>query len=159
MNQEHLKSILAYDPIEGVFTWLRSSPRVKAGSLAGGVSTKYHVISINKVSYSTHRLAWLYMTGSWPEDQIDHIDKDRLNNKWKNLRACNASENQRNRRMHKNNTSGYKGVWLHKPTGKWIAQIRVNKKKIVLGGYATPEEASRRYIEAAKDLHGEFFSG
>lgn len=85
-------------------------------------------------------------------EQVDHINGNRLDN----LRGCNNGENNRNKGPNKKNTSGYKGVYLHKSTGKWIAQITVNYKCKSLGSFITAEAAALAYNEAAREYHGEF---
>jgi len=86
----------------------------------------------------------------------DHIDGDGLNNQRSNLRRANPQQNAVNRQKQRNNTSGYPGVALHKPTGRWEAKIRVNRERISLGYFNTPEEAARAYIAAALKYRGEF---
>jgi len=86
--------------------------------------------------------------------QIDHIDRNTLNNQKHNLRLCTHTENQRNCGKQENNTSGYKGVSKHGK--KYAAQIEINKKHIHLGYWNTAEEAARAYDKASKKLHGKF---
>ena len=88
---------------------------------------------------------------------MDHIDGDPLNNSLSNLRWATATENSRNRKKRKDNTSDHKGVSFHKPRGKWRAYIKVDGKQKFLGYFHTKEEAAAVYEEAAKELHGEFF--
>jgi hypothetical protein len=88
--------------------------------------------------------------------QVDHINGDKLDNQKSNLRLCNASQNQSNRRLQSNNTSGYKGVHYNKPQNNWRARVVVNRKTINLGGFSTPELAAEAYNLKAKELHGEF---
>lgn len=87
---------------------------------------------------------------------VDHIDRNGLNNQKSNLRACSQSENIRNSKLSKNNTTGFKGVMLHKKSGKFMAYIRHNYKMYNLGLFLTPQEASIARNEAAVRLHGEF---
>ena len=89
-------------------------------------------------------------------EQVDHIDRDPLNNRRENLRLATGSENMRNLVKHKDNTSGYKGVYFHKGTRKWQAKIAVNHKQIHLGLFDTPEAAAAAYDTAALVLHGTF---
>lgn len=89
-------------------------------------------------------------------EECDHEDGDSLNNRRSNLRPASHSENMRNRKKHKNNRSGYKGVYQEKRTGRWVAQIRSHNKKHWLGSFATPEEAHEAYKLAANELHHEF---
>ena len=87
---------------------------------------------------------------------IDHINNNTLDNRKCNLRKCTSGENSRNQRIHRNSTTGYKGVVLVPETGKYRARIRVNRKRISLGNYNTPEEAYAAYCEGSKKYHGEF---
>jgi hypothetical protein len=91
-----------------------------------------------------------------PTEGVDHIDGDGLNNRRDNLRVATHAQNLRNRGKNKNNKSGYKGVYWHKATKKWKAQIKVNGKEKYLGLFDNPEDAHKAYCEAAKELHGKF---
>jgi hypothetical protein len=158
---DQVKQILDYDPETGIFRWKYSpSPFVKANDIAGciknGPNGGHRSIKINKKSYFAHRLAWLVVTGEWPEFDIDHINGKRDDNRYSNLRLATKAQNNHNRSINKNNKIGYKGVHLHKQSGKWKAQIAHNGKKKHIGLYATPEEAHKAYCEYADKLHGEF---
>ena len=87
---------------------------------------------------------------------VDHVDGNGLNNRRSNLRVATPAENQRNRGLHINNTSGYKGVGWDKQRGKWLAQIELSGKTTRLGRYATKELAHAAYCEAAKMHFGQF---
>ena len=159
LTQDRLKKLLRYDPGTGQFVRLvKTSNRINVGDLAGGVSAshKYCSISLDGRPYLAHRLAWLYMTGQWPHAQIDHIDMDRRNNKWENLRASTVTQNRMNRRCPKNNSLGLKGVSLDKRSGKYRATIKINYKYISLGLFGTAEGAHDAYVVAANKLFGEF---
>lgn len=158
ITQSELKKVLHYEYASGVFTWLESRGRIKAGSKAGALNKRlgYVSIGINKQDYYGHRLAWFYMTGAWPNDGIDHIDGNRCNNIFTNLRQATQAQNLRNQKIHFDNKSGYKGVSWNKRDKKWTAQICVDYKQYNLGGFATPEEASIVRNNAAKKLHAEF---
>ena len=88
------------------------------------------------------------------DEEVDHIDLDRLNNRRSNLRAVTTAQNQHNTRRRKDNTSGYKGVC--RAGEQWIATINANGKHYHLGAFDTPEDAYQAYCEAAKKYHGEF---
>lgn len=115
----------------------------------------YQVNILNKV-YKAHRVCWLLYYGEFPEDQIDHIDMNRTNNKLDNLREANKQQNMCNRGKQKNNTSGFKGVTFCHRTDKWIAKIQCKSKNYYLGLYDTPERASSAYEKKADELFGEF---
>ena len=87
---------------------------------------------------------------------VDHENGNTLDNRRENLRICLVSENIRNTRKYKNNTSGYKGVYYDKSRSKWRASITVDCKNIKLGRFNTPEEAHNAYCAASKKYHGEY---
>ena len=113
----------------------------------------YGRVGIDGKKYSTHRLIWLLVYGEWPENDIDHIDRDRMNNRLENLRAVTRTENNHNHGVHKNNSSGYPGVSLFKRDKKYRAQIRINGKCISLGLYITAEEAFTAHMLAKIQCH------
>ncbi|WP_082747726.1 HNH endonuclease [Bradyrhizobium macuxiense] len=163
LTVERLKEILTYSPRSGLFRWkVRSAIQVKIGDVAGNVDRKgYRNISIDNRLYKAHRLAWLYVTGRWPSDQIDHIqgvdrpDCDRL----ENLREATNSQNVSNRqRRQRNNTSGYVGVSFDHRLGKYRAHVGHNGRKHHVGCFNTAEQAFTARNEYARRLHGEFFS-
>jgi len=94
---------------------------------------------LNK-DYYTHRIAWLIYYGEWPKNQIDHINQDPTDNRIENLRDVTQAENQKNRTLYNNNTTGYLGVSKHH--GKYRARIRINNIDKHLGYYDTAEEAA-----------------
>ena len=145
LTQSLLKQLLHYDPETGVWTWLAPYSRnIKPGDMAGSDGGRYWRIQINGRSYGAGRLAWLYMTGQWPKEQIDHIDRNGYNDRWINLREATSSQNNFNR------YDGIRGV--NKQGNKYRATVGL----VFLGLYDTFEEASAVRDEAAKDLGGEF---
>ena len=155
---EQLKEVLEYNHDTGLFIWLKpnNGPRAKVGDVAGGKRSGYIAIKIKGKAYSAHRLAHLYMTGNFPENNIDHINHIKDDNRWTNLRDATSSQNQANQVNPKNNTSGYKGVSWHKSTKKWLAKIGYMNKDIYIGIYTTPQEAAEAYKKKAIELFGEF---
>lgn len=154
LTQERLKKLLTYDPETGVFVWAKQTSRIKIGDVAGcNHSSGYRNINIDYKQYSAHRLVWLYMVGAFPPDQIDHINRNKSDNRFANLRAVTGSENQHNANLKITNTSGYKGVYYHKTNKKWAAEICLNNVKNRLGNFSTPEEASAAYLAAQKIYH------
>jgi len=158
MTQKGLKILLSYSSDTGLFIWLvRPSAKVRIGDTAGCIlSNGYLQITIKGNRYSAHRLAWLYMTGKWPKDKIDHKNHDTTDNRWCNLRGCNVSQNGGNRKIGINNTSGYKGVSWNKQNKKWLVQINKNKVRYALGYFNCKHKAAETYNNRALELYGEF---
>lgn len=145
VTQEYLKHLFSYDPISGNFTWLRRSSErshVVIGSVAGSRSPKgYLFLKVGGKNYLASRLAFLYMTGTWPAQFIDHIDRNPRNNAWKNLREVTRAENNRNIATRKAKTSAFRGV--SKRGDKWLVVIRVEGKPKYIGQYKCEQEAGR----------------
>jgi hypothetical protein len=158
ITQSELKEVLDYNPDTGLFIWKKTvGRRAKLGSVAGTkMNTGYVRITIKQKMYTAHRLAYLYMTGNFPENFIDHINHIKDNNRWSNLRDATNSQNLANQVKPKTNTSGYKGVYWNKVHKKWCAEIGYMKKKMHLGLYTTPQEAAEAYKKKAIEIHGEF---
>jgi hypothetical protein len=156
LTAEHLRSILSYDPDTGVFVWTNCSKPWFNGCEAGTVSDGYVHIQIDGTIYRAHRLAWLYTQGEWPDDEVDHRDLNRSNNRLKNLRPATTSQNKHNQGLRKSNSSGHKGVSFYKRSGKWQAQIMVNRKRVHIGYFATIGEAAAAYDTSAYKYHNEF---
>lgn len=162
VTQERLMELLSYDPESGKFSW-RNDRRngnvttVMAGQEAGTAQGNgYRVISVDGKNYPAHRLAWLYMTGSLPPNDIDHVNCVRDDNRFCNLRSATRQQNASNRKINRNSSSGFKGVRLQKRTGRWEARIRVGYRYEHLGTFETPEDAHAAYCVGAERYHGEF---
>ena len=157
IDHQYLLDMLNYNPETGVFTWAKPRPRIRVGRVAGYMHHRgYICLEIDGRHFSAHRLAWFYMTGERPLNQIDHINRIKSDNRFANLRLATFGQNRAN--SVTTNKHGLKGVvykkWLKsKP---YQAQITFNKKVIYLGCHSTPEEAHAAYKEAAKRLHGAF---
>lgn len=158
LTHARLTQLFHYDPDTGLFSWkISTAICVKVGGIAGSETERGYVrIMIGNKHYKAHRLAWFYVTGEWPSDQIDHINGNRSDNRFANLREASHAENVRNRGLQVNNTSGFKGVHFLKCTGRWRSYITVNSKKKHLGYFDTAEEAHAAYCKAAEKYHGEF---
>lgn len=156
LSHDKLLEILSYDGGTGLFTWKTSnSNRRRVGDVAGGnVSKGYIAICIDYNRFFAHRLAWFYVHGVWPQHEVDHINGIHNDNRISNIRATTVEQNRRNKRMSKNNTSGWKGV--SRSRKKWVAQIGVDNKHLHLGVFDTVEEAHQAYVAASKKYHGEF---
>lgn len=163
-NIEELRSVLTYCPATGAFHWKANVSRsMQAGSRAGNVNKKgRRLLAYKGVRYMEARLAWAFVHGVWPADQIDHIDGDRLNNAINNLREATNQQNAANRPALRTNRHGAKGVAINKRVRKaarYRARIRVNNKLIHLGYFPTSDEAAAAYLSAAKVHFGEFACG
>lgn len=156
-TKAYLESLLLYDPEAGHFAWRQQrGNRIKVGSRAGAINTEgYVIIRVDRIEHRAHRLAFLFMTGETPAI-IDHINGNRADNRFSNLRAATPLINSINCKMRKTNTSGHKGVSFFKASGRWQASIRVNRKRLHLGLFETPELAGEAYRAAAKQHFGTY---
>lgn len=149
LTHKRLKELLHYNAATGVFFWRENrGGNAKAGSPAGHLNNFGRwVICIDGIIHKASRLVWIYMTGEHPLAgmEIDHIDQDRGNDSWPNLRLVTRSENLKNKGRQKNNRSGFTGVYWHKSSGKYRAHIYIDGKEKHLGLFETAEEASEVY--------------
>ena len=164
ITHEQLLSAIVYDQETGEFVWRHRDDKPNnwngrfAGTVAGSISSHgYWQIGIDHGVYLAHRLAILYMTGEWPPDQVDHIDGDRCNNAWANLRLASSRQNHCNTGARSYNQLGIKGVRYRHDRGLYEAAICYEGNIRYLGRYATAEEAHEAYCKAGEELHGEFF--
>lgn len=155
ITQARLKELLHYDPETGVFTRrITIRGRWKAGSQCGMLDDHGYIkIRVDGVRLRAHRLAFIYMIGSVPKE-IDHINGVRGDNRWANLRDCSRSENQQNiGSARADNKCGLSGVSFNKTYGMYVAQIQINKKKIMIGKFDSPEVAHEAYLNAKLEYH------
>ena len=167
ISSEYLRSVLGYEPETGVLTWKARSKITHhtvhtwnkrfAGKPAGYKGyDKYIRITLkgfNKRIFMAHRLVWLIMTGDWPQDQIDHINHNRADNRWVNLRAVSARENLMNSNLRSDNTSGFVGVFWDNDLKKWRASITTHRETKYLGVFDSKEDAVIARKKAANDLN------
>lgn len=155
LTAERVRELFHYDPQTGVFTRRvsRQGQHGKVGAIAGGIKPSgYRVIWIG-ANFMAHRLAWLYVYGKWPAGQVDHINRVRDDNRIANLRVVTHAQNMENRKVQRNNTSGYTGVYPDRGGRRWQARISSNGKWLYLGYFKTPELAYAAYCKAAAKLH------
>lgn len=157
LTADELRRIMSYDPETGLFTWLtRIGARGNPGSTVGSPTDQgYRMTRICGKQYLLHRLAFLWMTGEWPSDSIDHINRNRADNRWSNLRVVTHAQNHQNRSKGKNNKSGVLGVCWSRRDGRWIASITINYKRKSLGHYTNKDDAiaARKAAEQAMFTH------
>lgn len=158
LSVERLRDLLNYDPETGVFTWrVDRGGDARAGAVAGNVkSDGYRRIKVGGVRYRANRLAWFWMNGEWPSTMVDHKDTDPSNDRFDNLREATGSQNNMNARTPRSNTSGFKGVCLHRTSGRWKAQIQHAGQKRHIGYFGTAQEAHTAYCAAAMAIDPNF---
>ena len=163
-THSELLALLHYDSTTGKFTLLKSRARRKKGMEPGTVRRDgYRAIMIKGKWYKAHRLAWLYVYGEFPVGALDHINRDKLDNRISNLRLANDSQNNFNMPLRKDNSSGHRGVrelpaGPRKPYKRYVTEIYKDGKKTTLGTFDSLDEALSVRLKAANDLFGEFAS-
>jgi hypothetical protein len=148
LTQERLKELLNYDSETGIFTRKTSIAGHKAGSISGASQNKGYIqMYVDGKNYLAHRLAWLYVYGCFPKYQIDHINRNKKDNRIVNLRDVSNSINQHNNTLRSHNTSGTTGVMFSQKRKHWVSQIHIDNKRIYLGTFKDKEMA----IQARKN--------
>ena len=155
VTADYVRSVLDYDLTTGVFVWRGwRGGRAGTGTVAGSIVGGYRRIKLRKKLYSAHRLAWLYVHGTWPPHDIDHINLDRDDNRIANLRCATRSQNIANTSVRADNKTRLRGVTPS--DGGFIARLTVCGERQYLGFFKTAELAHAAYINAAKEAYGEF---
>jgi hypothetical protein len=133
-------------------------PRGRVGAVAGYPDDQGRIkMGIHGKEYFAHRIIWVWVTGKWPDKEIDHINENNSDNRWENLREATPSQNHRNRGKQRNNTTGYKGVTFDKRRGLYIAGVKLNQKRYSAGNnFKTAEEAYEAVKKLALTLHGDW---
>lgn len=154
LTQERVKHLFTYDEANGLLIRNLTTGRASAGTWSLATDKDgYHIVGIDKKLYRTHRVIWLYVHGSFPTGFLDHINRIKTDNRIENLREVSKGQSRENIDIGRNNTSGLKGVWLHKQTKKWCASIGHKGKNIHLGSFVSIEDAYKAYKKAAGVYH------
>ena len=141
---------------DGRLYWAKPRPKVVVGSRAGYAKKNgYREIKFNGKSYKEHRVIWAIINGAWPSDELDHVNKDKSDNRIENLREATRSQNMANS-LKKRGSSSFNGVCWKKRFGKWHSQIMSDGKKRHLGWFDLEYKAALAYDAAAIDCFGEF---
>lgn len=166
LSPEEIRERLEYFPDTGEFVWrhrLGNTHEAKcwnpkfAGKSAGTIDRRgYRRIKIHGTYYAGHRLAWVWMTGEWPPEDVDHANCDKSDNRFSNLRLATRSQNCANVSKKSHNKSGLKGACYSKTQCAYHAQIKKDGKIYHLGWHETAEAAHAAYKAAALKFHGEF---
>jgi hypothetical protein len=155
MTVTRLQEVISYNPATGEFWWRIARGNARAGEAAGCLDCYgYRKIRVYGYLYLASHLAFLYMTGCWPPQEIDHRNRDPGDDSWSNIRPATRSQNLANRKLTK--PSGLpRGVFFAR-AGQFQAEIRRDSRKVHLGTFPTAEAASDAYRKAAADTFGEF---
>lgn len=156
MSASELHKYLSYDQYTGALKWKEAKGGKASGDVAGAKKKDgYLNVQINSHSMACHRVAWAMHYGEWPNGLIDHINRVRHDNRISNLRIVTCNENAKNKKIHKNNKHGLKGVTKLK-NGKYQAQCAIGGVNKYLGSYSTKQDAHEAYVAHALPLCGEF---
>lgn len=151
ITQDEVRRLFDYK--DGKLFWKVSRGKVSKGREAGYSDAKgYRIVGIKRRHYKAHRLIWLHHYGYFPENSLDHINRNTLDNRITNLREVSNSCNIRNTGVSKNNTSGVKGVYWHKKERKWYSHVKENGRTRYLGRYDDFDEAILARLTAEKYL-------
>jgi hypothetical protein len=172
-DQEALLERFDYNPETGAILW-RVRPRWHFSTIKHGeawnakfsgtnagtlLNTGYVSVGIERKLIQAHRVIYKMMTGEEPPAHLDHVNRDRVDNRWCNIRPATEIANHHNVSIRKDNTTGFKGVSYKPKLGKFLARIQANGRRIEIGYFLTAQEAHFAYCAAAKQLFGEFWHG
>jgi hypothetical protein len=158
LTPARLRELLDYDATTGAFTRKTAGGGMPAGAVAGGVDkiNGYNRIRVEGSHYRAHRLVWMFMTGQWPTSDIDHINQNKADNRWANLRVASKKQNNQNRSAANTGTrSGFRGVdWCRsRREDPWRATISNDGKKIHIGYFPSAEDAYAAYLSVKSKIH------
>lgn len=159
LTAARLRDLLAYDPETGSLTRLTTNNRGQnIGDPAGSIHhSGYMEVMVDRKNYRYHRVVWLHVHGTWPAGDIDHINGVKTDNRIANLRDVPEQINMQNeKRVRKNNASGFMGVHWRADRQRWVATVKVNGRAKRLGSFKTPEEAEFAYLEGKRNHHPGF---
>jgi hypothetical protein len=152
VSQEELKALLSYDPETGEFRWWTLSRGRRPGVIGCPTAGGYLRVRLKGQLHYLHRLAWLYVHGTWPAQHIDHVNGDARDNRIANLRDVSRSVNlQNSRKARVTNQSGLLGA--HRKGNRWTSKIRVEGEYMLLGTFGTPQEAHETHLAAKRKHH------
>lgn len=152
LSHADILSLVRYSKSTGVFRALVARGKLGVGDVVGTLNARgYMRTSFYGEHVYLHRLAWFYVTGAWPLEQIDHKNGAYADNRWRNLRGADSTTNGRNRKVGSNNTSGMVGVFFHKSKNWWCADIKLMDRRIVVRKLPSFEAAAiaRLFLETA----------
>lgn len=154
LSAQQLRERLSYDPETGVLRRRRAIRGSAANSIVGCDSGRGYIkVAVHGRRYYAHRLIWLWMTGQWPDADVDHINGNPSDNRWVNLRAATRSQNLQNLIHKPAGASGVRGVTWDARNQRWRAQLRVNKTYVDVGRFESIEDAERAYLAAKRKNH------
>ncbi len=148
ISQEYVSSLISYDPETGIFRWKINKCHVNIDDIAGHIAISgYNLIKIDQRKWPAHRLAFLIMEGKLPDNQVDHINKIRSDNRWSNLRHATHKQNHENRTVH-----DMRGIRFEEDRGKWLSRIKHNGVSKNLGRFNCLQDAIDARRKAEKQL-------
>ena len=152
LTADRLRQVLRYEPRTGLFFWIEPAPKRVLGGVAGSSkgAGSYTQIGIDGSNYLAHRLAWLYVKGQWPSAELDHRNRIKSDNRWRNLREATHKQNAENQPTRASRSS-VRGVYLQKD-GRYQAYISHHGRRIHLGRHNTLA-AAKRARRAAERQH------